>query len=447
MQKRVESEGKRREAKEATASVVKLSMVFLLFICSAYLFAHEMGTLFPGIPYYGSVASYTTVGQMHVVILAAGFIFLMSGFLLAVILTDGESEKWERWPAVINFIFSGIVMGMCLFVTVSVMGAVREAGADASLARSFKIDPEKDIEMQTVTYSSYDGHALKMDIYSSPTDTSAKKPVAVFIHGGGWIYGSRKNHSYYARRFAENGFVAVNVDYSLSTYKKHMAGEEKKSKDENGSVVVSVIGTTAEKELARSLAYLSYHAEDLCIDEERIFLYGDSAGGNLALDLGFKIASGHYRTAKIKEDGKSQRVPLPEICAISVEYPVADPVGFWENPDKYFQGSARRMVYSYTGGSPWKKGAVYDSITPGEFVTEDAPPTLLVVGEGDHLVPPEATYELADTFDYLGVDNKLVKIPFANHAFDKIDGSYLSQAYFDLTLQWFEDTGTVPLSP
>lgn len=427
--------GRKRSATEWIALIANGVVMAVFFACVFVLFLYILGTMVPSIPYFSARASYTTVGQAHLFFPLVVFVFFMSfAFFLAAHRRGSEGRVISYSIMAV----SSATLIMTLIVTGSVLRAVRQAGSSATLGRCYSLADTSGVEKNTVTYSEHKGHSLRMDLYTYSAAQKTGRPIVIFIHGGGWIYGSRRNHAYYAMQFARKGCLAVNVDYTMSTYKRHMAGEEKKTKDENGSVAISVVGTTAEKEIIEAIAYLTVHANDYGGDPENIFLYGDSAGGNLALDVAFKIMSGHYGAAKIRcGDGKTRSVKLPAIRAVSAEYPVADPVSFWEDPDPYFAERARRMVYSYTGGTPWSKAAVYDSITPAEFVTEDAPPTLLMAGEGDKFVQPQATYDLADTLAYLGVDSRLIRIPYANHAFDREDGSIMSQAYFELTWEWF----------
>ncbi|MGH9889646.1 MAG: alpha/beta hydrolase, partial [bacterium] len=41
-------------------------------------------------------------------------------------------------------------------------------------------------------------------------------PVLVYLHGGGWVAGSPRTHRKLGLRFAEAGYLVVNVDYRLS---------------------------------------------------------------------------------------------------------------------------------------------------------------------------------------------------------------------------------------
>lgn len=47
-------------------------------------------------------------------------------------------------------------------------------------------------------------------------DRAGPHPVLVYLHGGGWVAGSPKTHQKLALRFAEAGYLVVNVDYRLA---------------------------------------------------------------------------------------------------------------------------------------------------------------------------------------------------------------------------------------
>jgi acetyl esterase/lipase len=53
----------------------------------------------------------------------------------------------------------------------------------------------------------------QLDIYSTAKRGDTLKPVLVFFYGGGWANGDRREYSYAARPFVENGYVVVVPDY------------------------------------------------------------------------------------------------------------------------------------------------------------------------------------------------------------------------------------------
>jgi acetyl esterase/lipase len=75
----------------------------------------------------------------------------------------------------------------------------------------------------TYVYSIKGIDTLHLDTY---IDTSAvvkgKRPTMIYVHGGGFAFGSRKHvvQEIYNRHFAEMGFVSVSIDYRLAMPKQ-----------------------------------------------------------------------------------------------------------------------------------------------------------------------------------------------------------------------------------
>lgn len=94
-----------------------------------------------------------------------------------------------------------------------------------------------------------------------PRTASAKLPVIVSVHGGGYVYGSKEVYQYYAANLAENGFAVVNFNYRLAPEHQFPAQLE----DINGV-----------------LCWLAENREKYGLDLNNVFVVGDSAGAQLA---------------------------------------------------------------------------------------------------------------------------------------------------------------------
>ena len=86
-------------------------------------------------------------------------------------------------------------------------------------------------------------------------------PVLVYLHGGGWVSGSPRTHRKLAHRFAEAGFLVVNVDYRLAPEHPFPAGFE---------------------DCVAALRWAAREAPRFHGDPSRLAVGGDSAGANLA---------------------------------------------------------------------------------------------------------------------------------------------------------------------
>ncbi|WP_284310634.1 alpha/beta hydrolase [Labrys miyagiensis] len=93
----------------------------------------------------------------------------------------------------------------------------------------------------------------------------AGAPSLMYLHGGGWLFGSPETHEEICRRIANlAGAVVAAPDYRLAPEAPFPSGLE---------------------DCADALRYLHRNASRLGLDPRRIAVGGDSSGGNLAAVL------------------------------------------------------------------------------------------------------------------------------------------------------------------
>ena len=109
------------------------------------------------------------------------------------------------------------------------------------------------------------GRNLSLDIYLPPSSEAEKRPAILMLHGGGWRSGDRSHNNPLAGQLAANGFVAVPVEYRLSTEALYPA---------------------AVHDVKAAIRWLRTHASTYAIDTNRIAVLGFSAGGQLAALIG-----------------------------------------------------------------------------------------------------------------------------------------------------------------
>ncbi len=98
-----------------------------------------------------------------------------------------------------------------------------------------------------------------LDVYAPP---GAKKlPVVVWVHGGGWQAGDKKDVQLKPRAFADKGFVFVAPNYRLLPAA------------DMGAVV---------RDVAKAVGWARAHAAEHGGDPDRLFVMGHSAGAQLA---------------------------------------------------------------------------------------------------------------------------------------------------------------------
>ena len=116
----------------------------------------------------------------------------------------------------------------------------------------------------------------------------------------------------------------------------------------------------------------------------------------------------------------------------------------YHNTDVIAGKFAPVMTTHYTGGTPEQYPDRYAAISSPNHITGAAPPTLLLPGLADHLLPPDAAFDFAAKARAAGVDIRVIAVPHAEHSFDQRPGSIGSQIVRSSTLQFLALHGMPP---
>lgn len=231
---------------------------------------------------------------------------------------------------------------------------------------------------------------VRMDLHLPPAGPA---PAVIFIHGGAWLFGDRDGVGpmYMQDRpdtftdLAQRGFAVASVDY-------RMAGE--------------AVFPAQVHDIAAAHRFLVARAGEVGIDPARIAVWGESAGGHLAMLLAF----GQHDREALGSAGAA--VSCPPLAALVDWYGVSDlrvPMGDFPLPGP---SPEERLV----GGSLVDNAALVSAASPIDHVTAGAPPTLVVHGTGDSLVPVEGSRALVSALTAVGVTVESVWIDGAEHA-------------------------------
>ena len=137
-----------------------------------------------------------------------------------------------------------------------------------SEAKLTKPDNYKYISEQTkaernICYSNkYSNSSL--DIYSPKKNNSRKKPVILFVHGGGFFKGDKEMARYFGPTLSNSQYAFVSLNYNLAP----------------SATIFDQI-----KQLNEAVKYLNDNAEKYALDVNKMNLSGSSAGGFLVLQL------------------------------------------------------------------------------------------------------------------------------------------------------------------
>ena len=366
-----------------------------------------LGTFLYRVPYLGLATAYVPWYLPWLTVAA------VVGGVLALV---HRRVRGSRIGAALAVVAALTVAGASV-IDARMIAAVEHAGTDIRLLDTFGIGMSKYATPDDVqTYGTFQDRPLRLSVFR-PRESSTRAPILAYIHGGGWVAGDLTSRSADLRWFAEQGWLVISIDYTLSSADRHL-----------WDVTQSQIGC--------ALGWVVANAPRYGGDPTRLSVSGHSAGGNLAINTGYLAASGQLRS--------SCGGAMPKVAAVSVMYPVVDPAGFYDNPDRALRNTSRGMVGAYTDGSPQQFPERYASISSDTHITPAAPPTLIILGEADHLVPVDGTHRFVDHAGAAGIDVELVTVPYADHVFDDRGGSIGEQAYRQLTARWLRDHGQAP---
>ena len=244
-----------------------------------------------------------------------------------------------------------------------------------------------------IRYAEMPGYRpLELDLYLPPGDgtgpqASGPWPVIVHVHGGGWRRGSRRDPlprlgpDFYAR-LAAGGFAVAAIDYRLSAEARFPAPLE---------------------DVRLAVGWVGDHAGAHGLDASRVFLWGDSAGGHLALLAALTGAA---------VQGVVAWFPVTDLGGLA-----ADVAATGGTPDLGPDSREALLL-----GAP--AAAVPDlarEASPVTHASAAAPPVLLMHGAADALVPPAQSERLAKKLAAAGSAVELELVPGASHFWDGAD--------------------------
>ncbi|MEW9698423.1 alpha/beta hydrolase fold domain-containing protein [Paenibacillus sp. SI8] len=111
---------------------------------------------------------------------------------------------------------------------------------------------------------------LSLDLYEPESDNLQKRPVVVFIHGGGYKSGDKQEATEICTELAKRGFVAISPNYRL---------RDNPDLDFFGTL------NDAMDDVSNVLQWIESHQDEYRLDASRIAIGGDSAGGHLSVNF------------------------------------------------------------------------------------------------------------------------------------------------------------------
>jgi Esterase/lipase len=230
-----------------------------------------------------------------------------------------------------------------------------------------------------VVYGTANNTPLKLDIWY-PRDNNSPTPTLVFIHGGGWIFGSKEGSVYQLLPYLERGWRVVNVEYRMAS---------------------NSLAPAAVEDTRCALRWVFRNAKQWNFDTSKIVLTGQSAGGHLSLITGM-LPKGSPLDNRCYGDEDLK------VAAIINWYGIVDVNDLIQGPN------LKNYAAMWMGNSP-NAAEIAKQVSPLTYVRPGLPPILTIHGDKDDVVPYSHATRLKTELDKAKVPNKLVTINGGGH--------------------------------
>ena len=238
----------------------------------------------------------------------------------------------------------------------------------------------------------------RLDIFL-PEGEGGPVPALVYIHGGGFMFGDKRD--FHLREYLtalERGWAVVAVEYRLS-------GE--------------ALFPAAVLDARKAVRWLKVNGREMGVDPDRLVSIGGSAGGNLAAMLGMNIPGGEFPG---EEPGGDE--PEPTVAAAVDQF---GPV-YFKSMDRQAEENGISFVNHDQADSPESRyigtavGEADDEFCakagPLYWAGERMAPLLVQHGTMDKLVPFGQSVELTDGLKKKGLGGRVVFTPIEGAGHD-----------------------------
>ena len=248
-----------------------------------------------------------------------------------------------------------------------------------------------------VVYGHKHGMALTMDVFAPKADSNGA--AVLFMVSGGWRSSWSPPEQAVGRfqSLLDKGFTVFAVRHGSSPKYK----------------IPEIV-----EDVRRGVRFVRLNAEKFGIDSERLGVFGGSAGGHLTLMLATTSDEGD-------EDAQDETLRVSDrVAAVVAYFPPTDLRSLVPEPP------TQNELFPALNFDPARAG----DYSPLVHVTPDDPPTLLIHGDQDTLVPLSHSENILAAYKEKNVPAELIVIEGAGHGFRGDDAKRAS----DALVAWFE---------
>lgn len=235
--------------------------------------------------------------------------------------------------------------------------------------------PEEDMSVTMLNVSYGTNAQQKVDVHLPAGRNTTSTKVMIMIHGGGWNTGDKTDFDQYvdSLKKREPSYAIFNINYRLAN--------------------TPDIFPAQELDVKAAVEFIYNKRQEYQVSDKFV-LIGASAGAHLALLQGYKYSA-----------------PLKPRAIIDFFGPT-DLVAMYNNPPNPLVQS---LLLAVTGGTPTTNNTLYTQSSPINFVSSQSPPTMILYGGTDIVVPPSQSVSLDTKLFISGVTHQYVFYPTEGH--------------------------------
>jgi acetyl esterase/lipase len=248
------------------------------------------------------------------------------------------------------------------------LAACAPAGVDAGLDHRYGTHPDE-----------------RFDVFV-PAAVAERRPTVVWVHGGGFVGGTKDELADYFRLLASRGFTVVALRYTRAPEAKF---------------------PTPVRQTLAALRHLAAHAADLQVDAQNLVLAGDSAGSHIAAQAAMACTDATAALRLGLEPVPAVRLVGAILCCgvYDVRRLLPD-----SSTGKLFVDAA---MWSYSGRRRYRDDETFlATMSVPDQLSASFPPSFVTVGNADPL--RSQSEHLIRRLDELGVDVERLLYP-ADH--------------------------------
>lgn len=215
-----------------------------------------------------------------------------------------------------------------------------------------------------------------LDVLKPKQAAAGKRPGVLLIHGGGWTGGSKEAVvRNFGLRWLEKGFVVANVEYRLAKV---------------------ALAPAAVSDVLKAADWFRRNAAKYGVDDKKIIVSGDSAGGHLSLMVGLTPKQAGFGTAA-------------KVAGVVNFYGITDVGDLLEGPNE------KKYATTWIPDSMADRRELARRVSPQTWVRKGEPPVLTIHGDADPTVPYDHGVTLTKMLRDAGNDAELVSVAGGQH--------------------------------